>query len=167
MMGCVDIFVPPEQIIDTVNIYHIEKRQRKLGLRLLAWIVLGLDIQSQGSHDSIEDAKTALRLYLKYKQLRADGKWEESLEEIYREGKRVVSFFLLHCYIFCEIIILSELESPKRRTDSSSLISRFTYHKSKSEPLRKHVTTFFSTTSIISNSTSTKRFVQIIDSMVS
>lgn len=52
-----DLLVPPEQIIDTVDIYHIRNRQRKISLRFLAWHLLNQDIQLE-THDSIEDSKT-------------------------------------------------------------------------------------------------------------
>ncbi|SCV74095.1 BQ2448_6527 [Microbotryum intermedium] len=82
----INIYIPPSQIIDTVNIYHLSHRQRKLSLRFLAWAVLKLDIQSD-THDSIEDARTALQLYEEYYRLEAEGTWEEVLEEVYRDGK--------------------------------------------------------------------------------
>lgn len=49
------------QVIDTVFLFHF-KRQRKLSLRFLASYVLQEDIQ-QNTHDSIEDARTAVKLY--------------------------------------------------------------------------------------------------------
>ena len=49
------------QVIDTVFLFHF-KRQRKLSLRFLASYVLQEDIQ-QNTHDSIEDARTAIKLY--------------------------------------------------------------------------------------------------------
>lgn len=51
--------------------------------------MLHQDIQSSGSHDSIEDARTALQLYEKYCQLDAEQHWESTLEDIYREGGRL------------------------------------------------------------------------------
>jgi PAB-dependent poly(A)-specific ribonuclease subunit 2 len=33
-----------------------------------------------------EDARTALQLYEHYQRLEAEGTWEDTLEEIYREG---------------------------------------------------------------------------------
>lgn len=84
-----DIYIPPEQIIDTVNIYHLPHRQRKLSLRFLAWAVLHSAIQTD-THDSIEDARTALQLYEEHNRLEAEGTWEDVLEEVYREGKQTV-----------------------------------------------------------------------------
>jgi PAB-dependent poly(A)-specific ribonuclease subunit 2 len=84
-----DMYVPPSQIVDTVNIYHLPHRHRKISLRFLSWVVLDQDIQSSGSHDSIEDARTALQLYEKYCQLDAEQRWESTLEEVYREGGRL------------------------------------------------------------------------------
>jgi len=84
-----DIYVPPHQIIDTVNIYHLPARQRKLSLRFLAYAVLHSAIQAD-THDSIEDARTALQLYEHYQRLEAEGSWEDTLEDVYREGKQTV-----------------------------------------------------------------------------
>ncbi|KAJ3407564.1 poly(A)-specific ribonuclease [Chytridiales sp. JEL 0842] len=78
--------MPPEQIIDTVDIYFIKERQRKLSLRFLAWSVLRKDIQTE-SHDSIEDARMALALYKKYKESMEKGTFEQLLEGIYEEGR--------------------------------------------------------------------------------
>lgn len=95
-----DIYIPPEQIIDTVNIYHLSHRQRKLSLRFLAWAVLHSDIQTD-THDSIEDARTALQLYEEYNRLEAQGTWEDALEDVYREGKQTVRFFLPCSFCTC------------------------------------------------------------------
>ncbi|KAG0150617.1 hypothetical protein CROQUDRAFT_38040 [Cronartium quercuum f. sp. fusiforme G11] len=86
----INIHVPPAQIIDTVDLFHIPSRQRKLSLRLLSYVVLGVDIQNSGCHDSIEDAKTALELYGFWSMLQDVGGWEDELEEIYRKGKALV-----------------------------------------------------------------------------
>lgn len=42
-------------------------------------------------HDSIEDARTALQLYEEYQRMDIEGIWEDELENIYREGKQLVS----------------------------------------------------------------------------
>ena len=52
----VDILVPPDQIIDTVDLYYVKERQRRISLRFLAWYLLGEQIQAD-SHDSVEDAR--------------------------------------------------------------------------------------------------------------
>ncbi|KAI8384404.1 ubiquitin carboxyl-terminal hydrolase-domain-containing protein [Radiomyces spectabilis] len=83
----INLLVPPEQIIDTVDIYHIRNRQRKISLRFLAWHLLHQDIQSEG-HDSIEDARTALILYKKYLEYRENGTFGQMLESVYEAGHR-------------------------------------------------------------------------------
>jgi PAB-dependent poly(A)-specific ribonuclease subunit 2 len=45
--------VPPEQVLDTVDLYYSPTRQRKMSLRFLAFFLLKNDIQL-GEHDSIE-----------------------------------------------------------------------------------------------------------------
>ncbi|KAI9355730.1 ubiquitin carboxyl-terminal hydrolase-domain-containing protein [Zopfochytrium polystomum] len=82
----INIIVPPEQIIDTVDIFFKKERQRKLSLRFLAWSLLRMDVQ-QDSHDSIEDARTALLLYEKYVELKESGKFDEALDALYEEGR--------------------------------------------------------------------------------
>ena len=88
--GWIDIFVPPEQVIDTVDLYFIKARQRRLSLKFLTWFVLGENIQTD-THDSIEDARSALRLYKAYYEFEENGTFDEKLEELYREGKANVS----------------------------------------------------------------------------
>ena len=83
-----DIHVPPSQIIDTVNIYTVPSRQRKLSLRFLTWYVLKVDIQT-AAHDSIEDAKYALLLYKEYLKYKEEGRFEEFMEEVFEEGQKI------------------------------------------------------------------------------
>eukprot|EP00238_Polyblepharides_amylifera_P003490 CAMPEP_0196575516 /NCGR_PEP_ID=MMETSP1081-20130531/4984_1 /TAXON_ID=36882 /ORGANISM="Pyramimonas amylifera, Strain CCMP720" /LENGTH=229 /DNA_ID=CAMNT_0041893845 /DNA_START=68 /DNA_END=754 /DNA_ORIENTATION=- len=80
-----NIVIPPEQVIDTVEIFHF-KRQRLLSLKYLASYLLGRDIQQQ-THDSIEDAAVTLAVYKKYLELEARGNFQETLLEMYRYGK--------------------------------------------------------------------------------
>ncbi|KAK9248628.1 ubiquitin carboxyl-terminal hydrolase-domain-containing protein [Lipomyces tetrasporus] len=89
----INIQVPKDQVIDTVDLYFIKSRQRKLSLRFLAWYLLNENIQRE-THDSIEDAKTALFLYYKFLEINEQGgpsAFENVLNEIYIEG-RVVNF---------------------------------------------------------------------------
>ncbi|KAL4432378.1 hypothetical protein ABPG77_001677 [Micractinium sp. CCAP 211/92] len=82
----INIIVPPSQIVDTVDLFHA-KRSRKLSLRFLASYLLRSSIQEH-THDSIEDAATALRLYDVYQQLVREGAFEAKLQEMYDWGKR-------------------------------------------------------------------------------
>ena len=83
----INIHVPRAQVIDTVDLFFIKARQRKLSLRYLAWYLLKEDIQLD-NHDSIEDAHTALRLWRKYEEFRDAGIVVQMIEEVYREGKK-------------------------------------------------------------------------------
>ncbi|KAI8067921.1 ubiquitin carboxyl-terminal hydrolase-domain-containing protein [Gongronella butleri] len=83
----INILVPPEQIIDTVDIYHIRNRHRKISLRFLAWHLLDQEIQSEG-HDSIVDAQTALVLYKKYLEFCKDRSFGRVLEGVYEAGHK-------------------------------------------------------------------------------
>ena len=87
-----DLYVPPEQVIDTVDLYFIKHRQRRLSLRFLTWFLLKENIQ-EDTHDSIEDARCALMLYKAYQKFEEQGVFDEKLEELYREGKQHVSSF--------------------------------------------------------------------------
>ena len=83
----INIHVPKSQVLDTVDLFYIRARQRKLSLRFLAWYLLKEDIQ-QETHDSIEDARTALRLWRKFEEFRDAGIVDTMIEEVYREGKK-------------------------------------------------------------------------------
>ncbi len=86
-----DIYVPPEQVYDTVDLYFLKERQRRLSLRFLSWFVLHENIQTD-THDSIEDARSALMLYKAYEDLEEQGIVDEKLDELYREGRKYVRF---------------------------------------------------------------------------
>lgn len=88
----IDIFVPPDRVLDTVDIYYIPSRQRRISLRFLSWYVLKQSIQT-GEHDSIEDARCALLLHKAFQEYEGEGTWDEKLEEIYRVGKEYVSSY--------------------------------------------------------------------------
>jgi len=83
----INIFVPPDQVLDTVDLYFVYSRQRRLSLRFLTWFVLKENIQTD-THDSIEDALSALKLYKEFQNLESEGKFDEKLEELYREGRQ-------------------------------------------------------------------------------
>ncbi|KAF5309089.1 hypothetical protein D9611_014987 [Ephemerocybe angulata] len=83
----INIFVPPEQVIDTVDLYFVKSRQRRLSLRFLSWFILHQHIQTD-NHDSIEDARSALSLYYAYQDLESEGMFDQKLDEIYKEGRQ-------------------------------------------------------------------------------
>ncbi|KAJ3219092.1 poly(A)-specific ribonuclease [Dinochytrium kinnereticum] len=82
----INILIPPAQVIDTVDIFWIKERQRKLSLRFLSWSLLRNDIQKD-THDSVEDARTAMLLYKKYVEFKQQGMFEDVLERLYEEGR--------------------------------------------------------------------------------
>ena len=86
----VDIFVPPEQVIDTVDLYFLKARQRRLSLKFLSWFVLHHNIQMD-THDSIEDARSTLMLYKAYQEFEEMNIFDQKLEDLYRAGRQYVS----------------------------------------------------------------------------
>lgn len=89
----INIHIPPAQVIDTVNLFYLPSQRRKLSLRFLAWYLLKEDIQGGGGegHDSVEDARTAVRLWRKWEELgrdRGNKGREKVVEDVYRVGRR-------------------------------------------------------------------------------
>lgn len=84
----INIHVPKTQVIDTIDLFFLKSRLRKLSLAFLAWYLLKEDIQLE-THDSIEDARTALKLYKKFLEFHDAGVLETILQDIYRAGRDV------------------------------------------------------------------------------
>ncbi|AEO64295.1 uncharacterized protein THITE_2110294 [Thermothielavioides terrestris NRRL 8126] len=82
----INIQVPRAQVIDTIEVFYLKSRLRKLSLAFLAWYLLKEDIQLE-THDSIEDARTALKLYRKFLEFEDAGVLEPMLEDIYKAGR--------------------------------------------------------------------------------
>ncbi|KAH3783339.1 hypothetical protein DPMN_161276, partial [Dreissena polymorpha] len=84
----ININVPKDQIIDTVDLFHLP-RQRMISLKFLARYFLKLTIQSV-THDSVEDARTALQLYMKYQELSKEGmdQVRRVIREMYDFGRK-------------------------------------------------------------------------------
>ncbi len=59
-----------------------------MSLRFLAHYVLTQDIQGE-THDSVEDAKVALALYLYHKKCKRNGTLQKTLNRLYEYGNRV------------------------------------------------------------------------------
>ena len=56
-------------------------------IHLRSVIIAGLTIQSE-THDSTEDANTALQLYRKYEQFSAKGEFRKVLKQLYDDGRK-------------------------------------------------------------------------------
>jgi len=80
-----NMFVPEDQSVDTSLLF--KKGERTLKLSLLADFFLKEEIQT-GNHDSIEDARTALKLWRKYQEFEAQGVMEQKIDEVYRYGRK-------------------------------------------------------------------------------
>ncbi|KAK1860535.1 hypothetical protein I4F81_003124 [Pyropia yezoensis] len=76
--------VPPHQVVDTVALFRLPGK-RLLSLRYLAAALLGVDIQAH-THDSVEDAVTALRLYRVWRALYGRGEVGGVLRTLYAYG---------------------------------------------------------------------------------
>jgi PAB-dependent poly(A)-specific ribonuclease subunit 2 len=84
----INIHVPKSQVVDTSNLFFKPDFKRKLNLKFLAWCVLKEKIQ-EDTHDSIEDATTALKLWRKYQEFVDAGVLEQMLNDIYATGSQV------------------------------------------------------------------------------
>jgi PAB-dependent poly(A)-specific ribonuclease subunit 2 len=84
----INIHIPKGQVIDTSNLFSMSRVLRKLSLAFLAWCVLKENIQLV-THDSIEDSRTALKLYRKWLEFKDAGILETMLNDIYRTGREV------------------------------------------------------------------------------
>ncbi|KAF2874290.1 ubiquitin carboxyl-terminal hydrolase-domain-containing protein [Massariosphaeria phaeospora] len=82
----INIHVPKRQVVDTVDLFFKPSLHRKLNLKFLAWCVLKETIQ-EDTHDSIEDATTALKLWRKYEEFMDAGVLEQMLNDIYATGR--------------------------------------------------------------------------------
>lgn len=84
----INIHVPKSQVVDTSNLFFKSDFRRKLNLKFLAWCVLKEKIQ-EDTHDSIEDATTALKLWRKYEEFMDAGVLEQMLNDIYATGSQM------------------------------------------------------------------------------
>ena len=84
----INVVVPQAQIVDTVNLFYSEAHKRRISLRFLAYHLLGMQMANRmhDTHDSIEDARTALQLYTRYLELKAQGALEEAINMLYQVG---------------------------------------------------------------------------------
>ncbi|KJH42647.1 exonuclease [Dictyocaulus viviparus] len=85
--SALNIHVPMNQMIDTVELFRVPQ-QRLFSLQFLAWHLLGEKIQF-GIHDSVEDARVALKLFRKWQELSRDGTLDSVLTSLYTTGKQM------------------------------------------------------------------------------
>ncbi|KAJ5661938.1 uncharacterized protein N7477_009554 [Penicillium maclennaniae] len=91
----INIQVPKSQTVDTQYLFFHPGKNRRLSLRYLAWAVFKEYIQEEPipdtvqGHDSIEDARMALRLWKKFQEYEDAGIVAQMLEEIFREGSKL------------------------------------------------------------------------------
>ena len=77
-------------MIDTVDIYFLRSRHR-LSLRFLSRFVLQME-----THDPIEDARSAPKLYKAHHECEERSVFDAQLEELYRAGEQHVRDVLLN-----------------------------------------------------------------------
>ncbi|QKX58719.1 uncharacterized protein TRUGW13939_05846 [Talaromyces rugulosus] len=87
----INIQVPKAQTVDTQYLFFHPAKNRRLSLRYLAWAVFKEYIQEETpdvteGHDSIEDARMALRLWKKFQEYEDAGIVNQILEEIFSQG---------------------------------------------------------------------------------
>ncbi len=80
-----NLVVPQAQVRDTVDLFHLPK-SRKISLRFLVSYLLDRDIQIE-THDSIEDAQSAMAVYRKYEDMLGQGDFETQLQQLYESGR--------------------------------------------------------------------------------
>ncbi|KAJ5089883.1 hypothetical protein N7532_008567 [Penicillium argentinense] len=91
----INIQVPKSQTVDTQYLFFHPGKNRRLSLRYLAWAVFKEYIQEEPTsdtiqgHDSIEDARMAMRLWKKFQEYEDAGIANQMLEEIFREGQKL------------------------------------------------------------------------------
>lgn len=91
----INIQVPKSQTVDTQYLFFHPSKNRRLSLRYLAWAVFKEYIQEEPTpdtvqgHDSIEDARMAMRLWKKFQEYEDAGVAAQMLEEIFREGSKL------------------------------------------------------------------------------
>lgn len=84
----INLHVPKHQIKDTIDLFFLPDFKRKLSLKFLSYVLLNEKVQT-GNHDSIEDARFALKLYKRYLKLKEENQLEITLDHIYLEGQRM------------------------------------------------------------------------------
>lgn len=90
----INIQIPKDQTVDTQYLYFHPGKSRRLSLRYLAWAIFKEYIQEEPApdsegHDSIEDARMALRLWRKFQEYENAGIVSQTLEETFREGSKL------------------------------------------------------------------------------
>jgi PAB-dependent poly(A)-specific ribonuclease subunit 2 len=87
--------VPKSQTVDTQYLFLAPGKNRRFSLRYLAWAVFNEYIQEESmeemqgdGHDSIEDARIALRLWRKFQEYEDAGIAEQMIDDIYRRGTK-------------------------------------------------------------------------------